>query len=101
MASTLGRQSMDFAISEELTELKQRLRRFIADQIIPLEGDPRLTRHGPTEDFRRELVAPGREAGLLSPPVSREFGGVGPAHRAYAIAFVTARYTLLGTGPLN
>ena len=92
---------MDFAISEELTELQQRVRRFVADQIIPLENDPRLTRHGPTEDFRRELVARGREAGLLSAHVSREFGGLGLDHRAKAIVFEEAGYSLLGPIALN
>ena len=50
---------MDFSLSPELQELQQRTRSFIRDKIIPLEGDPRQTAHGPTEEFRRELVALG------------------------------------------
>ena len=48
---------MDFSLSPELQELQQRTRAFIRDKIIPLEGDERQTHHGPTEEFRRELVA--------------------------------------------
>jgi len=41
----------------ELQELQQRTRKFIRDKIIPLENDSRQTHHGPTEEFRKELVA--------------------------------------------
>ncbi len=44
-----------FALTE-LQELQQRTRSFIRDKIMPLEGDPRQTAHGPTEALRRELV---------------------------------------------
>ena len=66
---------MDFALSPELQELQQRTRDFIRDRIIPLEDDPRQTAHGPTEDFRRELVALGREAGLIAPHASPSTAG--------------------------
>ena len=66
---------MDFSLSSDLQDLQQRTRRFIRERIMPLESDPRQTAHGPTEDFRRELVALGREAGLIAPHVSPEFGG--------------------------
>ena len=58
---------MDFSLTPELRELQQRTRTFIRDKIIPLEGDQRQTHHGPTEEFRRELVALGAEAGLVAP----------------------------------
>jgi len=48
---------MDFTIPDELLELKERTERFVHDEILPRENDPRLTPHGPTEEFRRELVA--------------------------------------------
>ena len=61
--------TMDFSLSPELQDLQRRTRDFIRDTIIPLESDPRQTAHGPTEEFRRELVALAREAGLLAPHV--------------------------------
>lgn len=78
---------MDLEISERLNGLQQRVRRFIAEEIIPLERDPRQTSHGPTEEFRHEPVVKARSAGLLSPHVSEEFGGLGLNHREKAVIF--------------
>jgi alkylation response protein AidB-like acyl-CoA dehydrogenase len=93
--------SMNFDLSTELTELQERVRRFIADEIIPLEHDARQTPHGPTDDFRRELVAKAKAAGLLSPHVSKEFGGLGLDHRGKAVIFEEAGYSMLGPVALN
>ena len=69
-----------------MRELQQRTRRFIAEQVIPLESDPRAAgAHGPSEDLRRELVARARAAGLLTPHASRELGGLGLSHLAKAV----------------
>jgi acyl-CoA dehydrogenase len=92
---------MDFALSPALLELQQRTRSFIADKIIPYENDARCTPHGPTEELRRELVALGREAGLLSSHVSIAMGGLGLDHRAKAIVFEEAGYSPLGPVALN
>jgi len=88
---------MDFSLTPELLELQQRARAFIRDKIIPLEGDKRQTHHGPTEDFRQELVALGREAGLLAPHASVEYGGLGLDNVGKAIVFEEAGYSLLGS----
>jgi alkylation response protein AidB-like acyl-CoA dehydrogenase len=95
------RRIVDFAIPNELAELQQRVRRFIAEEVIPLEKDPRETSHGPTEEFRRELISKGRAAGLLSPHVAKEFGGLGLDHRGKAVVFEEAGYSLLGPVALN
>jgi acyl-CoA dehydrogenase len=87
---------MDFSLTPELQELQQRTRAFIRDKIIPLEGDKRQTHHGPTEAFRQELVALGRDAGLLAPHVGTEWGGLGLNHVGKAIVFEEAGYSLLG-----
>ena len=92
---------MDFSLSDELLELKERTERFVRERILPFEGDPRQTPHGPTEELRRELVALGREAGLLSPHVGREWGGLGLDHRAKAVVFEAAGYSPLGPVALN
>ena len=62
---------MDFALSDDLAELKARTERFVREQILPYEQDARQTAHGPAEELRRELVALGRRAGLLSPLVTK------------------------------
>jgi alkylation response protein AidB-like acyl-CoA dehydrogenase len=92
---------MDFTISDQLATLQHAVRRFIAEEIIPLERDPRQTAHGPSEEFREELIARARAAGLLSAHVSKEFGGLGLDHRAKAVFFEEAGYSLLGPVALN
>jgi acyl-CoA dehydrogenase len=92
---------MDFTLSHELAELKARTERFVREQILPYEHDARQTAHGPAEELRRELVALGRRAGLLSPHVGREWGGLGLDHRARAIVFEAAGYSPLGPVALN
>lgn len=92
---------MDFAISPELLDLRNRTRQFIAEQIMPMEGDPRQTAHGPSEDLRRDLVAKARSAGLLTPHASLEHGGLGLNHVAKAIVFEEAGYSTLGPTALN
>ena len=92
---------MDFTIPSELIELKERTARFVRDEIMPREADPRQTPHGPTEEFRRKLVALARARGLLSPHVGREWGGLGLDHRGKAIVFEAAGYSPLATIAMN
>jgi len=92
---------MDFTIPDELVELKERTERFVRDEIMPRERDPRQTAHGPSEEFRRELVALARAAGLLAPHVGREWGGLGLDHRGKAVVFEAAGYAPLATIAMN
>ena len=92
---------MDFTIPDALVELKERTERFVREEILPREKDPRQTPHGPTEEFRRELVALARAAGLLSPHVGGEWGGLGLDHRGKAVVFEAAGYAPLATIAMN
>lgn len=92
---------MEFSLTPRMRELQERTRAFIADQVIPLENDPRQTPHGPSEALRAELVARGRKAGLLSPHAGTELGGLGLSHREKAIVFEEAGYSPLGPIALN
>jgi len=74
MASRLSRprtniknETMDFTLTPELAELKGRIKRFIADEIIPFETDPRQGAHGPDDAVCTALVDKAHRAGLLSP----------------------------------
>jgi acyl-CoA dehydrogenase len=87
---------MEFSLTPELLELQQRTRAFIRDKIIPLEGDRRQTPHGPTEEFRRELVALAAAEGLVAPHVGVEYGGLGLSHVGKAVVFEESGYSLLG-----
>src|SRR5216683_4181755 len=92
---------MDFTIPDELVALRERTERFVREEILPREADNRQTPHGPTEEFRGELVALARAAGLLSPHVGREWGGLGLDHRGKAIVFEAAGYAPLATIAMN
>jgi acyl-CoA dehydrogenase len=92
---------MNFDIPPDIAALRERTRQFIAEQVIPLEGDPRHGPHGPSEDLRRELVARARAAGLLTPHASKEMGGLGLGHIAKAVVFEEAGYSNLGPTALN
>ncbi|HVL76860.1 MAG TPA: acyl-CoA dehydrogenase family protein [Noviherbaspirillum sp.] len=92
---------MDFSVPEEFRDLQARIRSFVAERVIPYERDARLGPHGPDESLRRELIAHARAAGLLSPHVNEEYGGLGLSHRGRAIAFEEAGYSLLGPVALN
>jgi len=93
--------SIDFDLGADLQALQARIRSFIADEVIPLEGDSRRTPHGPTEELCRELTAKARAAGLLSPHVAREYGGLALGHVGRAVAFEEAGYSPLGPLALN
>lgn len=92
---------IDFSLTDELRDLQDRTRSFIRDQIMPCEGDKRETPHGPTDDLRRELMAKGRAAGLLSPHVGTAFGGLGLSHLGKAVVLEEAGYSPLGPHALN
>ena len=92
---------MDFSLSPELLDLQARTREFIASKIIPFERDVRMTDHGPTEELRQELISLAREAGLLSPHVAKEYGGLHLSHRERAVVFEEAGYSVLGPVAMN
>ncbi|HSC23105.1 MAG TPA: acyl-CoA dehydrogenase family protein [Casimicrobiaceae bacterium] len=92
---------MDFEVPADLLELQARIRSFIAGAVVPLENDPRRTRHGPTEALRRQLIDMARDAGLLAPHVASEYGGMALTHVGRAIAFEEAGYSPLGPIAMN
>src|SRR5437016_4028299 len=92
---------MDFTIPDDLVELRERTECFVREEIIPREQDKRQTQHGPSEEFRRELVALARRAGLVAPHVGREWGGLGLDHRGKAVVFEAAGYSPLATIAMN
>ena len=92
---------MDFSLSPVLIDLQQRTRRFIVDEIIPMENDSRQSAHGPSEELRAELVEKARMAGLLTPHASREMGGMGLSHIEKAVVFEESGYSTLGPTAMN
>ncbi len=92
---------MDFSLSPRLQALRERVKQFIAEQIIPFETDPRQTAHGPSEALRNELVGLARSAGLLTPHASVDLGGLGLSHVEKAVVFEEAGYSTLGPTAMN
>ena len=92
---------IDFSLPPALADLQARVRHFIAEQVIPLEADPRQGAHGPEPGLRDELVARARAAGLLTPHVARDFGGMALSHVERAVVFEEAGTSLLGPVALN
>ena len=63
-----------FSLSDELTEIKDRISIFVRDKIIPYEKDPRNTNHGPSDELRLELNELARQAGLFAPQLPTKWG---------------------------
>src|SRR5271165_7208034 len=92
---------IDFSLPAELESLRERTARFIRDQVMPFERDPRQSPHGPSDELRRELNALARQHGLLAPQAATVWGGLGLAHLGRAVVFEEAGYSLLGPLALN
>lgn len=92
---------MDFSLTSDLIALRDKVRSFIREEVIPLETDPGQTAHGPSEELRKKLIAKARIAGLLTPHASLELGGLGLTHVEKAIVFEEAGYSTLGPTALN
>jgi acyl-CoA dehydrogenase len=92
---------IDFEIPPEWSALREEIRTFVVEQIVPYETDPRVTRHGPDESLRTGLVGLAREAGLLTFPAPRRFGGREPSHVEQAVLFEAAGWSTLGPVALN
>jgi acyl-CoA dehydrogenase len=87
---------MDFSIPDNLQSLRARVREFIEDEVIPFEGDPRWSDHGPSDELRLQLNNLARQRGLLAPHVSKEYGGLALSHVGRAVVFEAAGYSMLG-----
>jgi len=92
---------IDFSPTPAQEQLRERVRAFIREQVIPREGDSRQGPHGPRDDFRRELNALAAAAGLLAPPVGKAWGGLGLDHVSCAIVFEAAGYSPIGPMAMN
>jgi acyl-CoA dehydrogenase len=92
---------MALSLPSALETLRKEVEAFIRDIVIPYEADTRRTAHGPSEALCRELHDHARRAGLLSPQVAAEWGGLSLSHLGRAVVFEAAGYSLLGPVALN
>jgi acyl-CoA dehydrogenase len=91
---------MEFSLSPEILELKERTRKFIDEVVIPAE--PRVP-HDVSNwvELRGELQDAARAAGLFAPQIPRELGGLGLNWRDCSVIFEEAGRSLLGPQALN
>ena len=92
---------IDFTIPEEIEKLKEATQKFIFDTVIPMEKDKRQDNHGPHDSLRKELNRKAEKAGLLSPSVGKEWGGLGLDMRGMSVIFEASGYSLLGPQAMN
>jgi len=92
---------IDFEIPADVAARRDQIRAFVTEKIVPFERDPRLTRHGPNEELRTEMVELARDAGLLTFQAQRRFGGWEPSHSDQAVLFEAAGWSTLGPVALN
>lgn len=82
----------------DAAELRDRVRRFVRDVVIPAEP-PRGERL--TEATRARLQQAARDAGVFAPHVAREHGGLGLRLRDWSPVFQEAGYSPIGPLALN
>ena len=56
-------------MTDRAIAIGERVERFVRDQIIPFERDPRCGTHGPSDDLVHEMRALARAAGVLTPHI--------------------------------
>jgi acyl-CoA dehydrogenase len=91
---------IDFTIEPEVVELRDRVRAFVRDVVIPAEQRD-TTGHGLDPALRAELQAAAKAAGVFAPQVAVELGGAGLDMRATAVVLEESGYSLLGPQAMN
>jgi acyl-CoA dehydrogenase len=86
---------MDFAIPEHLRDLQARVRRFVEEQVIPLEPRESDT-EGLPADLLADLHQKAKRAGLWAPQLPREYGGLGLETLGMCLVFEEAGRSTLG-----
>src|SRR6266700_3769118 len=94
---------MDFTLSPEVEDLRQRTRAFIETNVLPLESDPQnFSEH---ENIPLSRLAPlqekARKAGLWAPQSPKEFGGMALPIVTWAAIYEEAARSLFGPLAIN
>jgi acyl-CoA dehydrogenase len=92
---------MDFSQPPHIHDLANRVRRFVDEEVIPLEPHAEDTEDGLPEDMLRDLRAKAKAAGLWGPQLPRELGGLGLTLSQIAPVFEAAGRSHLATLALN
>lgn len=83
--------TVDLALA---TEIAERVERFVRDEVIPYESDPRNGPHGPSDELVNELRALAKNAGVLTPHILPD--GTHLSQRGTALVLIKAGLSHLG-----
>jgi acyl-CoA dehydrogenase len=94
---------MDFTLSPEIEDVRQRTRAFIETHVLPLEGDPEnFSEH---ENIPVDRLAPlrakARAEGLWAPQSPKEFGGMALPIVGWAAMYEEAGRAIFGPAAFN
>jgi acyl-CoA dehydrogenase len=94
---------MDFSLSPELEDLRQRVGAFVEAHVLPLEADPEnFSEH---ENIPLSRLAPVQEqakkAGLWAPQSPKEFGGMALPITSWAVMYEEAARSIFGALAMN
>jgi len=94
---------MDFTLTPEIEDLRQRTRAFVEDHVLPLEAP--AENYDEHENIREDLLAELREkaktAGLWAPQAPREFGGMALPIVTWAVMYEEAARSIFGPLAFN
>lgn len=89
---------IDFTLSPQIEDVRQRTHAFVAEHIVPLEGDPGS--YDEHENIRLDLCdeirAKAKEAGLWCPQIPKDMGGMGLSFAGQAVMYEEANYSIFG-----
>src|SRR5579884_2003089 len=94
---------IDFTLPPEIEDLRQRVRAFVEQHVLPLEREPKnFSEH---ENIPLDRLAPvraeARKAGLWAPQSPKEFGGMELPIVAWAAIYEEAARSLFGPLAIN
>lgn len=94
---------MDFSISPELEALRQKTRKFIADEVLPLEDDP--ANFDDYENIALPVLETARDKarkiGLWAPQAPTDLGGMGLNIQARSVIYEEANRSIFGPVAIN
>lgn len=90
-----------FALSEELDQLRQRVRAFVDDRIIPVEQEIVAEDAAGGEALLRSLQGEARSEGLWTPHLPEEFGGLGLGPMGMCALFREMGRSMVGARVFN
>ncbi|MFT5182556.1 MAG: acyl-CoA dehydrogenase [Alphaproteobacteria bacterium] len=94
---------MDFTLSSEQEDLRQRVAKFVADEIMPVEADPASfeAHENIAEEPLQRLREKARSAGLWAPQMPVARGGLGLSNVGMAIFYEEAGRSRFGPVCMN